>query len=186
MKKAAIIAKTLADMKNISSDGELSPAGDLDDEKTAIQTLDAKLSEFEPDRDIRTCSDFSHIHTECCEICHTFSPLYEMSLLDLEGGGKAWICCAMNRALNPQKHSPLASSAAYKTPAAMLGMVNYDEWWQTMGWMSHRSVAKGWLAGPGILGPYLICRSVSPLTQPERRANCCRLRFDWKPDQRGV
>ena len=127
MKKAAIIAKTLADMKNISSDGELSLASDPDEEKIVIQTLDAKLREFEPDRDIRTCTDFSHIHTECCEICHTFSPHYEMSLLDVEGGGKAWICCAMNRALNPQKHSPLASSAAYKTLAAMLGMVNYDE-----------------------------------------------------------
>jgi hypothetical protein len=122
LKKSAIIAKTIADMKNITSDGELSTAGDLDQEKIVIQTLDAKLSEFEPDRDIRTCTDFSHIHTECCEICHTFYPHYEMSLLDVEGGGKAWICCAMNRALNPQKYSPLASSAAYKTLAAMLGM----------------------------------------------------------------
>jgi hypothetical protein len=50
-----------------------------------------------------------------------------MSLLDVEGGGKAWICCALDRALNPQKHAQLASSAAYKTLAAILGWINYDE-----------------------------------------------------------
>ena len=122
LKKAAIIAKTLADMKNVSSHEELSLASDSDEEEIAIQTLEAKLGEIEPDRDIRTCSDFSHLPAECCEICHTFYPHYEMSLLDVEGGGKAWICCAMDRALNPQKHSRLASSAAYKTLATILDL----------------------------------------------------------------
>jgi hypothetical protein len=127
LKKDAIIAKTLADLKNVSSHGELSLDSDPDEEELAVQTLDAKLKEIDPDRDIRTCSDFSHLHTECCEICHTFSPHYEMSLLDVEGGGKAWICCAMDRALNPQKHSQLASSAAYITLAKILGRINYYE-----------------------------------------------------------
>ena len=126
MKKAAIIAKTLAEMKNVSSHEELSLASDSDEEEIVIQTLEAKLREIEPDRDIRTCSDFGHLLTECCEICHTFSPHYEMSLLDVEGGGKAWICCAMDRALNPQKHLRRASSAAYKTLATILGLINYD------------------------------------------------------------
>jgi hypothetical protein len=126
LKKAAIIAKTLADMKNVSSHEELSLASDPNEEEIVIQTLEAKLSEIEPDRDIRTCSDFGHLHTECCEICHTLSPHYEMSLLDVEGSGKAWICCAMDRALNPQKHSQLASSAAYKTLATILDRIDYD------------------------------------------------------------
>jgi hypothetical protein len=126
LKKAAIIAKTLADIKTVSSDEELSFAGDLDEEEIVIQTLEAKLWEVEPDREIRTCSDFGHLLTECCEICHTFSPHCEMSLLEVEGGGKAWICCAMDRVLNPQKHSRLASSAAYKTLAAILGIINYE------------------------------------------------------------
>lgn len=126
MKKAAIIAKTLADMKNVSSHEEPSLAGDSEEEEIAIQTLEAKLGEIEPDLDIRTCGDFSHLGTECCEICHTFSPHYEMSLLGVEGGGKAWICCAMDRALNPQKHSQLASSVAYKTLATILDLINYD------------------------------------------------------------
>jgi hypothetical protein len=126
LKKAAIIAKTLADIKTVSSDEELSFAGDLGEEEIVIQTLEAKLREIEPDGEIRTCSDFGHLLTECCEICHTFSPHYEMSLLEVEGGGKAWICCAMDRALNPQKHSRLAPSSAYKTLAAILGMINYE------------------------------------------------------------
>ena len=126
MKKAAIIVQALADMKNVSTHGELSLAGDPDEDEIVIQTLEAKLSEIEPDRDIRTCSDFSHLHTECCEICHAFSPHFEMSLLDVEDVGKAWICCAMGRAINPPKHSQLASSLAYKTLARILGRINYD------------------------------------------------------------
>jgi hypothetical protein len=123
LKKAAIIAKTLADMQNVSIHEELNLASDSDEE-IAIQTLETALREIEPDRDIRTCSDFSHLGTECCEICHTFSPHYEMSLLDVQGGGNAWICCAMDRALNPQKHSRLRSSAACKTLATILDLIN--------------------------------------------------------------
>jgi hypothetical protein len=126
MKKAEIIAKTLGDMKRVPIHEELSLASDSDEEEIAIQTLEAKLGEIEPDRDIRACSDFSHLGTECCEICHTFSPHYEMSLLDVEGGGKAWTCCAIDRALNPRKHPRLRSSAAYKTLATILDLINYD------------------------------------------------------------
>jgi hypothetical protein len=127
LKRAGIIAKTLADMNNVGGHEELRRDSDPEEEEIAIRTLEAKLREIEPDRDIRTCSDFSHLHAECCEICHALSPHYEMSLLDVEGGGKAWICCALDRALNPQKHAQLASSAAYKTLAAILGWINYDE-----------------------------------------------------------
>ena len=127
LKKAAIIAKTLADMRDVGSHEELRRDCDPEEEQVAIRTLESKLGEIEPDRDLRTCSDFSHLHAECCEICHTFSPHYEMSLLDVEGGGKAWICCAIDRALDPQKHSQLASSVAYKTLAAILGWIDYDE-----------------------------------------------------------
>ena len=126
MKKAAIIAKTLAEMKNFPSQEELTIASAPEEEKIAIQTLDAKLRKIEPDREIRTCCDFGHLLAECCEICHTFSPHYEMSLLAVESGGEAWICCAIDRALNPQKHSQLASSAAYKTLATILGIINHD------------------------------------------------------------
>lgn len=126
LKKAAIIAKTLADMNNVGGHEELRRDRDPEEEEIALRTLESKLREIEPDRDLRTCSDFSHLHAECCEICHALSPHYEMSLLDVEGGGMAWICCAMDRALNPQKHCQLASSAAYKTLATILGWIGYD------------------------------------------------------------
>ncbi len=125
LKRAGIIAKTLADMNKVGSHEEL--RRDSDPEEIAMRTLEAKLREIDPDRDIRICSDFSHLHAECCEVCHALSPHYEMSLLDVEGGGKAWICCALARALNPQKHAQLASSAAYKTLSAILGWINYDK-----------------------------------------------------------
>lgn len=127
LRKAAIIAKTLAEMKNHSTDHELSLASDPNEEEIVIQTLETKLRGIEPDSDIRICADFSHLHTECCEICHTFSPHYEMAFFDVEGGGKAWVCCAMDRALNPQKQSKYESSAAYKTLAAILDMINCDQ-----------------------------------------------------------
>jgi len=127
LKKAAIIAKTLADMKNVPSHEDLSFASAPEEEKIAIQTLEAKLRKIEPDCEIRTCGDFGHLLAECCEICHTFSPHYEMSLLDVEGGGEAWICCAVDGALNPQKHSEPRSSTAYKTLAKILGCLDFDE-----------------------------------------------------------
>jgi hypothetical protein len=110
----------------MTSHEELSFASAQEEETIAIQTLEAKLRKIEPDREIRTCSDFGYLLAECCEICHTFSPHYEMSLVDVEGGGEAWICCAIDRALNPQKQSRLASSAAYKTLATILGIINHD------------------------------------------------------------
>jgi hypothetical protein len=126
LKKAAIIARTFADMNSVDSNEGLRRHTGPEEEEIAIRTIEAKLREIEPDGDIRTCSDFSHLHAECCEICHALSPHYEMSLLDVEDGGKAWICCAMDSALNPQKHSRLRSSAAYKTLATILGLVNDD------------------------------------------------------------
>jgi hypothetical protein len=127
LKKAAIIAQTLAEMKSVSSEGELNPSSDPEEEEIVLQTLEIKLKQIEPDHDIRTCCDFSHLHTECCEICHAFCPHYEMALCEVEGGGKAWICCAIDRAINPQKHSKCVSSAGYKTLAAILGWINYDQ-----------------------------------------------------------
>jgi hypothetical protein len=127
LKRAGIIAKTLADMNNVGSHEGLRRDNDPEEEEIVIRTIEAKLSEIEPDRDIRTCSDFSHLHVECCEICHSLSPHYEMSLLDVEGGGEAWICCALDRALNPQKQAQPASAAAYQTLAAILGWINYGE-----------------------------------------------------------
>jgi hypothetical protein len=127
LKKAAIIARTHADMRKARSHEGLRRYSEPEEAELAVRTLEAKLSEIEPDRDIRTCSDLSHLHAKCCEICHDLSPHYEMSLLDLEGACKAWVCCALDRALNPRKDPQLTSSAANKTLAAILGWINYDQ-----------------------------------------------------------
>ena len=127
LKKAAIILKTLVDMNHAYSQKGLCHDRSSAEEEIALRTLEAKLRDIEPGRDIRTCSDFIHLQAECCEICHGLSPHYEMALLDMEGGGKAWICCALDRALNPQKHAQFASSAAYKTLAAIFSLIDYDE-----------------------------------------------------------
>src|ERR1017187_7729332 len=72
-------------------------------EQLAIDHLDEVFREEDPYIDIRTCSDFSHLGIECCDTCYHFTPGFEMKLDDIESGGKAWICCAMSRALNPNR-----------------------------------------------------------------------------------
>jgi hypothetical protein len=126
MKKAAIIAQTLKEMGCPSGNEELHCNGDRDDEGLVIETLETLLKKLEPDSSIQTCTDFAHLNSECCEICHTYCPHYEMSLLDVEGSGKAWVCCAVDRALNPKKHSAFKSSYAHKTLMLILDMENHD------------------------------------------------------------
>jgi hypothetical protein len=33
-----------------------------------------------------------------------------MALINIESGGNAWICCALDRALNPLKHARLETA----------------------------------------------------------------------------
>ena len=126
MKKAEIIAQILNDMKYVPNDEKTDFSGEPDYEEIVIGALETSLKEIEPGSNIRTCSDFGHLNIQCCEICHTFYPHYEMSLVDVEGGGNAWICCAMDRALNPQRHSRLESSAEYKMLEMIFGGNNQD------------------------------------------------------------
>jgi hypothetical protein len=44
-----------------------------------------------PDGDIKTCEDFRRLDVVYCETCHHFYPHYEMSVIDLPLGGKAWV-----------------------------------------------------------------------------------------------
>jgi hypothetical protein len=64
----------------------------------------ATLEERLPQADFRTCEDFRHLATGCCEICHTLCPHYEMYLEELPSGGKAWICCRVRSALFEPAH----------------------------------------------------------------------------------
>jgi hypothetical protein len=73
-------------------------------------TLMSKLASICPDEHVRACKDFAYLGVACCEACHTFAPEDELALLELEGGGRAWICCALDRALNPQRHQKFLAS----------------------------------------------------------------------------
>lgn len=58
---------------------------------------------------------------ECCESCHTCHRHYELTLLNLECGGQAWICCTLDRALNPKRHQKLRGSADDREIESWLG-----------------------------------------------------------------
>jgi hypothetical protein len=60
------------------------------------------LGQIEPDMDIPSCADFAHLEVECWPGCHGEYP-DEMELIDIELRGRAWICCALDRALTPSK-----------------------------------------------------------------------------------
>jgi hypothetical protein len=60
-----------------------------------------------PDTDIKTCEDFRHLNVTCCNTCHTFYPHYEMSLIDLPGGAKAWVCDPVKWAIYPDQYQEL-------------------------------------------------------------------------------
>jgi hypothetical protein len=97
MNKAEIISETLKDMLKTQP-----PSGEeLDEEGFIISVLQDVL----PDNvDIRICDYFKDLGVECCETCHNFYPHYDMSLIELLGGGKAWVCDTVKWALYPEKY----------------------------------------------------------------------------------
>jgi hypothetical protein len=108
MKKNDIIMRTLVDFWNEPREDGDSPLEEVDPENPVVVALVAALKSADPDADIRTCEDFYHLHVECCDTCHRSYPHYDMALIDLESGGNAWICCAIEQALNPGKYPKLA------------------------------------------------------------------------------
>lgn len=57
--------------------------------------------------EIKTCEGFKHLGVECCDTCHNFYPHYEMSVIDLPDGGKAWVCDTVKWAIYPEKNREL-------------------------------------------------------------------------------
>ena len=104
MNKAEIVSKTLKEMGRISLQTEPPFSDEQDEEEFIISVLQGDLPS---DVDIRTCEDFKHLNVECCETCHEFYPHYDMSLIDLPGGGKAWVCDTVKWAIYPEKYREL-------------------------------------------------------------------------------
>lgn len=103
MTKADIIAKTLKECKCPVDIDEPPYSDEPDYEEIVIAELNRRL----PDTDIKTCEDFRHLHAECCEICHECYPHYEMSLIDLPDGTKAWVCDSIRWAIYPEERKEL-------------------------------------------------------------------------------
>jgi hypothetical protein len=59
----------------------------------------ATLNELLPAGDIKTCEDFKELGVKCCHTCHTYYPHFDMKLVALPDGSKAWICCSLRTAL---------------------------------------------------------------------------------------
>jgi hypothetical protein len=72
--------------------------------------LERRLRQSEAEADIPTCADFTHVGVECCPD--------ELELIEIESGGRAWICCSIDRALNPSKHMALEQTSVWSTPTA--------------------------------------------------------------------
>jgi hypothetical protein len=77
--------------------------------------LERRLRQIEPEIDIHTCADFPHLGVECCPVCHDECP-DELEIMEIESGGRAWLCCSLDRALNPTKHIALEQTSRCLTP----------------------------------------------------------------------
>ena len=75
----------------------------------------AELQDLLPyNGDIRTCEDFSHLGVMCCETCHGENAHYEMDLIELPYGGKAWVCHAVKQAVRSENsNEEIAASVIF-------------------------------------------------------------------------
>jgi hypothetical protein len=105
MTKAQIIEKVLKDFWETSEENGIARGDDTDYEKTIVEAVEKSLQCADPQAEIRTCEDFRDLNVKCCEVCHGGYQYLEISLIEIESGGIAWICCALDRALNPMKHA---------------------------------------------------------------------------------
>jgi len=77
------------------------------EESEELYSVMAELQERLPETDIKTCEDFRHLNVTCCDTCHAFYPHYEMSLIDLPDGAKAWVCDPVKWAIYPEQYQEL-------------------------------------------------------------------------------
>jgi len=82
-------------------------------ERYLAAKLEHTLLQTEPAMDIPSCADFAHLGVSCCPVCHHEYP-DEMALIEIECGGRAWLCCALDRALNPTKHAAMEQSPEWQ------------------------------------------------------------------------
>ena len=101
MNKLEIIKKTLFEFEDRDPEDGTPYVFDPYSHGHVIEALRAALAGVGDDVDVKTCSDLSYLNVDCCQTCHAHYPHYEMTLVSLQGGGKAWVCCSVHGALVP-------------------------------------------------------------------------------------
>ena len=104
MNREEIIEKTLGEMSLSSFSEQGSQSGN---KAGHLSTVVAELQRRLPDGNIKTCGAFRHLKAGCCDPCHTSCPHTDMSLIDLPDGTKAWVCCAVEYAIYPERYAEL-------------------------------------------------------------------------------
>ncbi len=104
MTREEIIGKTLKEMRLFSSSEQVSQSSDEAGRLSSVVTeLQCRL----PYGNIKTCGAFKHLNAACCDPCHTSCPHTDMSLIELPDGTKAWVCCAVEWAIYPERYAEL-------------------------------------------------------------------------------
>jgi hypothetical protein len=69
-----------------------------------IRVMTEQIQRRLPEGKFKTCGTFTDLNVACCGTCHVSYPDYDMELIELPEGGKAWVCCAIGRAIYPERH----------------------------------------------------------------------------------
>jgi len=95
----ALYEETLAASLQNGTMDESSLRGEEAFNRKMVAYIDDQLG----DGSYLTCEDFGYTGRQCCPVCHEEYP-DEMCIERLPDGRKAWICCAIRRAVyhNPQ------------------------------------------------------------------------------------
>jgi hypothetical protein len=104
MTRGEIIDKTLREM------GIPVPAGEYAQSRDGagqVSTVITELRRRLPNGKIKTCGAFKHLKAGCCAPCHTSRPHIDMNLIELPDGTKAWVCCAVEWAIFPERYAEL-------------------------------------------------------------------------------
>jgi len=106
--RGEIIEKTLKEMglllpskKDAQSSNEAGPLSGV------ITELQRRL----PFGNIKICGAFKYLNTACCDTCHTTYPQYEMILIDLPDGSRAWVCENIELAIFPERYTEFMERA---------------------------------------------------------------------------
>ena len=104
MTRSEIIEKTLREMGTLSLSEQDAQSSD---KAGYLPIVITELQRRLPYGNIMTCGAFKHLNAACCDTCHTAYPHYDMNLIDLPDGGKAWVCHDIEWAIYPERYAKL-------------------------------------------------------------------------------